>query len=79
MTVNQAFGSVLRDVRRKRRITQLKMGPRVRISRQQFSYMENGHIGVTLEILVMIARELEVTPEELVRWTMTRLRDADRD
>lgn len=78
MTVNQAFGSVLRTVRMKKGITQLKMGPRVRISRQQFSYMEHGHIGVTLEVLVMIARELDVTPEELVRWTMTKLRD-ERD
>lgn len=66
MTPEQAFGQVLRELRRERRLSQEQLADRSRISRPHLSRLETGRNSPSLSMVFQLAEALRVAPAELV-------------
>lgn len=72
MKPEQAFGLVVRDLRRRRDISQERLALESQLDRTFISLLERGLRQPSLTTILQIAKALEVSPEELVA-TVTRL------
>lgn len=59
-------GDNLRFARRRRKMTQTKLGEEVGVTQYQISRLEWGDQNITLSMLFKLSRVLNVMPEELV-------------
>src|SRR5918998_785840 len=55
-----AFGSLLRDWRRGRRLTQLDLGLQADVSARHLSFLETGRSKPSREMVLLLAEELDV-------------------
>lgn len=67
LTVDQAFGVVLRDLRKQCGISQEALGLAAGSGRTFVSQLERGERGASLKTLFRLAPELGVEPSEIVR------------
>ena len=74
LTIAQAFGKSLREVRREARLSQPTLAERANLDRTFISQMERGIRQPTLTTLFKLADGLERTPDELVRRARERYR-----
>lgn len=65
-TVEQAFGRVLRDLRRERGLSQEALAEAANLHVTHISRLENGHKGPTLAAVFALARALDLPPADLV-------------
>ncbi len=63
----QSLGKRIRHFREKKGLSQYDLSDRTGISRSYLSRIENGQYNLSLEYLVMIANELAVSIEELLK------------
>lgn len=63
----QSLGKRIRYFREKKGLSQYDLSDRTGISRSYLSRIENGQYNLSLEYLVMIANELAVSIEELLK------------
>jgi transcriptional regulator with XRE-family HTH domain len=75
MTIEQAFGEVLRMVREERGLTWDEFMPVAGIKKNGLWKIESGRSGPKLTTLYKLARALEIAPEELIRRTSILYRD----
>src|SRR5687768_14264310 len=68
----QAFGQVLRPIRKARGLTQSELAAQAGISRAHVDWLERGQRVPTLTVVFVLARVLGVRPEEMVRETRAR-------
>lgn len=64
--IRRAFGRQLREVRRLRQLTQEELGEKAGISYKYIGEMERGEVNPSLDILVRLARVLEIAPGKLL-------------
>ena len=64
--VNFLFGEKLSSARRARKISQVELGKRVKLSRITIAKLERGAQNVQLSQIFMLAQALDVPPEELI-------------
>lgn len=64
--VNAAFGTLLGQVRKSQRLTQLDLSDRTGMSRSAIANIERGNQGVTLEAVFAFAEALKVHPTQLI-------------
>ncbi len=76
-TVNEVFGRKLRDLRRKRNLTQLQMGESVGLSRVTIANIESGKQNVQLHQIFSFARALDVAVELMIP-SRVEIETADR-
>ena len=69
LTIAAAFGSVLRDCRRKAGISQEALADAASVDRTYVSLLERGLRQPTLETLFSFARALEISPATMVSRT----------
>ena len=69
-----AFGRVLREIRRSRRISQEELAERAGVDRTYPSMLERGVRAPGLPVAISVAIALGVEPDGLVRTTVERLR-----
>lgn len=67
MTLEQAFGLVLKQLRKKANLRQVELAEMAGYTRGHISRLENGHIEPSITTLYNLAEALEMTPEEFVR------------
>jgi transcriptional regulator with XRE-family HTH domain len=67
LSVDEAFGRVIRLLRTKRGLSQEALGHASASGRTYISELERGHKGASLKTVFRIANELGVRPSELVR------------
>lgn len=72
--IAQAFGSVLKERRKAKGISQEELAYRIEIDRTYPSLLERGLRTPTLAVLLVIAQALDVGPDELIAETLSRLR-----
>jgi transcriptional regulator with XRE-family HTH domain len=65
--VDRAFGAVLRSLRRKRGLSQERLGHEAGSGRTYISQLERGEKGASLKMLFRLARQLDVSASEMVR------------
>ena len=65
-SVNSLFGAKLSSARRARNVSQSELGKRVRLSRITIAKLERGVQNVQLCQVFLIARALDIPPEELI-------------
>jgi transcriptional regulator with XRE-family HTH domain len=68
----QAFGLAVRELRRRRAISQERLALESQLDRTFISLLERGLRQPSLTTILQIAKALEVTPEELVA-SVTRM------
>ena len=67
MSINyDALGKRIRDARKKRGLTQLDLSERTNCSASYLSYIENGAKCISLELLIDVANELNVSADQLL-------------
>lgn len=66
MTPEEAFGQVLRELRRERGLSQDQLAEAGHLSRPHVSRLETGRNSPTFSMLFQLAAALGVTPEEVV-------------
>lgn len=71
----QAFGELLRELRRERGWSQERLAEAAGCTRPYISYLETGKYGPTLTMLFQLADALGVDPGELVGRVHDRLRE----
>lgn len=76
MTPEQAFGTVLRELRRERKLSQEMMAERGHCSRPHLSRLETGRNSPSLSMVFQLAAALELEPEELIARAKVALRDS---
>lgn len=64
----QRFGTRLRELRGKARLTQEDLAERASTDRKTISRVENGVTSPALDVVFALARALDVKPGELFRW-----------
>lgn len=69
-----ATAKVIRDVRKAKGMPQVHLADFSTLSRTYISSLEHGHKGVSLLVLLKIAKALEVDLEEITRLIMEELR-----
>ncbi len=67
LTIDEAFGRVIRTLRTKRGLSQEALGHLSASGRTYISELERGRKGASLKTVFRIANELGVRPSELVR------------
>ena len=68
-----SFATVLREIRREKRLSQESLALRLGVSRPYVSYLENGSRYPSLEMLIAIAHALDIRPGELLDRVAERL------
>jgi putative transcriptional regulator len=63
----QQFGHQLRVLRKERKLSQEVVGQRAGLDRKTVSRIENGHYGVSLDNIFLLADALDVHPTEFFR------------
>lgn len=74
----QLFGTILRETRTKKGISQEKLAEYCDLDRTFISLIERGQRQPTLTTIFRLAKALEISPSELVRLTEKRLKDSDK-
>lgn len=78
MTPEQAFGQVLRELRRERQLSQEQLAEASRCSRPHLSRLETGRNSPSLSMLFQLAEALAVEPDDLVGRIRMLLRQGTR-
>jgi transcriptional regulator with XRE-family HTH domain len=65
--INSRFGARLRELRRERNLTQLRMATEFGIDRSFISDVERGRKSISLPMLEVIALGMEITLSDLLR------------
>ena len=71
-TLEQAFGRVLRDLRRQRGVSQEHLALECDLDRSYISILERGLHQPSLRTIFKLAESLAVTPSEIVKGVETR-------
>lgn len=71
-----AFGSVLKELRQAKALSQEKLAELSGLHRNHVSYLERGWRGPTLAAAISIARALDIATADLVARVETRLSEA---
>lgn len=67
MSINyNALGKRIREARKKRGLTQLELSERTHCTSSYLSYIENGSKYISLELLIDVANELNVSADMLL-------------
>ena len=66
-TMNEILGGRIKALRSGRHLTQEQMADQIGVSRQKYARIENGTNNITLEVLVQIAKVLEVQVADITR------------
>ena len=69
-----AFGEVLKQWRRKAKLSQDALAEKADLERTFISFLERGERQPSLSTIIALASALGIQPEEVVRLTMERLR-----
>lgn len=72
-TVADAFGEVLREIRKRGGLTQEGLAHEAGLERTYISFMERGLRQPSLRVLFSICRALDVAPSDVVRMLEERL------
>jgi len=72
--VDDAFGQVLRSLRRRRGLSQEHLGHESGSGRTYISELERGEKGASLKTVFRLAVPLETEPSEIIRLVETELR-----
>ena len=62
----KVIGSVIKELRNERSLSQEKLAEKSDLDRVFISYLENGHRQPTIATLFKLAEGLEVEPEEII-------------
>ena len=65
--VNEVLGSRIKTLRKSKGLTQEQLADAIGISRQKYMRIEGGVNNITLDLLVKISDELDVTVEDITR------------
>ena len=65
----KAFGEVLRELRKSRKLSQEKLGDACDSERTFISMLERGLVSPTLRTIVRLSTALELSPSEMIRRT----------
>lgn len=68
-----AFSFVLREIRYEKKLSQEKLALRLNVARSYISYLESGRRYPSIEMLIDLARALEVNPGEFIDKIAARL------
>ena len=81
MKVNYALiGERIRYYREKKELSQQELADKVYVNNQHISRIEAGKVKLSLELLILIANELEVSANDLLVGNLTHLNsEADKD
>ena len=74
-----AFGTVLRELRRERGLSQEQLGFESGYHRTHISFLERGVYGPSLEAIFHLAEALNTSPTELVKRVEEVVRNASED
>ena len=61
----EKFGLNIVYYRKRKKLTQLQLAELVDVDRSHISAMEHGKVGVSLDVIFMLADVLGITPKEL--------------
>lgn len=75
----QLFGSILREIRTKNKISQEKLAEYCDLDRTYISLLERGLRQPTLTTIFRLAEALEISPSELISLTESRIKDSRTD
>lgn len=64
---NIKVGERIKEIRQEKGISQTQLANRINSDRQYLYKIENAKVGISIGKLVLIARALEVKPEELLK------------
>lgn len=67
MTPERAFGSVLRNLRERRKLSQEKLGFACGFHRTYISMLERGQYSPTIDALFRLQRVLKISPSAILR------------
>lgn len=76
MTIGEAFGNVLRELRYERGDSQEAVAWRIGLNRPYLSELENGKKVPSLETIFRLAEALDAEPEDLVASAKKKIRAA---
>lgn len=65
------LGQRIRNIRKKKGITQLSLAERIDRSASYMSYIENGVKSLSLDTLILIANELNVSTDDILKDSLT--------
>ncbi len=77
MTIKKAFGLALREIRKKKRLTQLECSEALELTQAQWSSYELGKSSVTLDGVIAISAFLKLDPFILIMRSFDYLRYPD--
>jgi transcriptional regulator with XRE-family HTH domain len=72
-TIDEVFGDVVRQLRKKRMLSQEQLGFESGLHRTYISLLERGKMSPTLKTLAKLALALNVSPSEVVRLVESRV------
>ena len=76
MTPEKAFGEVLLELRRERKLSQEKLAEMSNCTRPYISYLERGRNSPSLSMLFSISAALGMEPTEIIRRIRQRMAEA---
>ncbi|MFN2640917.1 MAG: helix-turn-helix domain-containing protein [Actinomycetota bacterium] len=74
-TVEEAFGAVLRELRKSKGLSQERLGYDADSGRTYISQLERGERGPSLKMVFRLAESLGIAPSEIVARVATLLRN----
>jgi transcriptional regulator with XRE-family HTH domain len=78
LTLEMAFGQVIKDHRIRRGLTQIDLEGEDRMERSYISRIERGQVQVCLRGIIHLAARLDMTPAELIEEVMNRHKEITR-
>lgn len=75
MSIEEAFGQVIKDLQRKRGLTRADIRELTGLSHNGLWEIRTGRAGPRLAMMFKLADALQVAPEELIRRTSIEYRD----
>ena len=75
MSIEKAFGAALKKVRERRKLTQLELAERSDLDVTYISLLERGRRQPSLKSLMSLASALDVSPVELLKRTVSELKE----
>jgi transcriptional regulator with XRE-family HTH domain len=78
MTIQQAFGQVLRTIRQERGLSQEQLGFESGYHRTYISLLERGKKNPSLNAIFELAAALQVSPSEMIRRVETQVKAIPR-
>ncbi len=74
MTIEEAFGEVIRDLRKSNQISQEKLAERSRLDRSFISLMECGHKQPSLITIYQLAKAFKLSASKLLALTEEKIK-----